>query len=64
MPDLSDTIDEVATGPAEASGDNTRVRAQPLQDLIAADKYQKAQAASTAPPFGIRLTKLVPPGGA
>lgn len=63
MADLSDTIESVASGPAEVSGDNTRVRQQSVQDVIAADKYlADKEASSSGVPFGMRFAKCQPWG--
>lgn len=50
MPDLTDTIEEVAAGPASASGPAGSMSAQSLPGLIQADQYLagKRAAASAA----------------
>jgi hypothetical protein len=35
----------------------------PPKDLIEADRYLAAKAASAKPHFGLRMTKCIPPGG-
>lgn len=62
--DLTDTIAQAAADPAEAQGDEGRVRAHSLRDLIAADRHLAAKAAlagGTANP-GIRIGRITPPG--
>jgi len=62
MPDLTDTIEEVAAGPAAASNDNGSVSEHRLSELIDADKYLKAnEAAANNTNRGIRFSKLCPP---
>jgi hypothetical protein len=60
--DLSDRIDEVAAGPAEVDADGVKVVAQPLPDLIQADKYRRGADAASGKARGLRFTKLTPPG--
>jgi hypothetical protein len=60
--DLGPQIDSTAGGPAEAEADGQRVKAQPLKDLIEADRYRKASAAAALPRRGISFTKLQMPG--
>lgn len=60
--DLEDTIEEVAAGPAEARDQNGSFRAQPLKDLVEADKYLAAKRAAASSGLGIRFGKLRPPG--
>ena len=65
MPDdISDRIDEVAAGPKKASGDLGMVEEQSLEDLIAADKYRAAKAATSGTSPRLLINRIVPPGGA
>jgi len=57
LPD--DTLSDAAVAPAEAEQDGTRVKQQPLKDLIAADKYAREQ---TKTGLGIGYRRAVPPG--
>ena len=60
---LNSDIASAAAGPAEVSGDAGSVRQQPLQDLVAADRYlSQAAGAKAGKAFGLRITKLIPPG--
>ncbi len=69
MAEISDTIQSTAIdGIAEVAVDGLDVKAQPIPDLIAADQYQKAQAAvasgGSAWNHGVlRTRRLSPPGG-
>ena len=62
MPDLDDTIETIAEGPAEVSGDAGTVKQQPLPDVIAADEYLSGKTAAANRRRGLRFTKLIPPG--
>ena len=63
MADLSDQIEENASGPASASGDIGSMQQHSLPDQIAADRFLKSQAAVADNPLrGLRFNKLIPPG--
>jgi len=62
MPDLSDRIEEIAFGPAEAESDGQKVKQLPVADAIAADKYLAAKESAAKRHGGIRITKLRMPG--
>lgn len=60
---ITDQITQLATdGIAESEGDGHRVKAQPIPDLIEADKYVAAKNAAAQKTFGLRFVRLVPPG--
>ena len=59
---LEDKINDVANGPAKASGDAGSVEQQNLKDLVEADKYLANKSASRGRGLGIKRVKLVPPG--
>ena len=61
---LDTKIRENAAGPKRASGDSGSVEQHPLNDQIAADRYLASKKATRSKGLGIRLSKLVPPGGA
>ena len=63
VPDLSDTIEDLAGKPSFVGSDGLQITERSLRELIEADKYLKAISARDKPRRGIRLTKLVPPGG-
>ncbi len=60
--DLTDTIAATAAQPAMVETDGLKVQAVSIDELIAADKYLKAQVSGTNKQRGLRFTKLVPPG--
>lgn len=62
MPDLSETIEELAALPEESVVDGQKVKERPLADVIAADEYLAAREAAATPTRGIGFTKLNPPG--
>lgn len=72
MPDITDTIEQIAEdGVQAATVDGQSTTAVPIPDLIAADKYLKAQeAAAGANPNGgvkspwnrLRPARLISPG--
>ena len=57
-------IRENASGPKRASGDSGSIEQHALADQIAADRYLASKQATRSKGQGIRLAKLVPPGGA
>ncbi|TXH09522.1 MAG: hypothetical protein E6R04_07920 [Spirochaetes bacterium] len=60
--DLTDAIVEAAQSPQSASGEAGSVTARSISELIEADKYAKAQAATTGRRRGLIINKLRPPG--
>jgi len=63
MSDLTAAIEDAAAKPRSVAIDGLSVQQQSVAEVIAADRYLKAQAAAARPHFGLRFTKLVPPGG-
>ena len=61
---LDNQLRENASGPKRASGDSGSIEQHPLADQIAADRYLASKKAAKSGGLGIRLSKLVPPGGA
>ena len=61
---LDTQIRDNAAGPKRATGDSGSVEQHPLNDQIAADRYLSSKQAARSKGLGIRLAKLVPPGGA
>ena len=59
---LTNTIEENATGPKKASGDAGSVEQHPLKDQIDADKYLAAKKAAQSKGLGIKLAKISPGG--
>ena len=65
MTDENDkTIEKNAKNPRRASGDSGSIEQHALADQIAADRYLASKQAARSKGLGIRLAKLVPPGGA
>jgi hypothetical protein len=62
--DTDNQIRDNAAGPKKASGDSGSIEQHALQDQIAADRYLASKQAARSKGLGIRLSKLVPPGGA
>lgn len=60
--DLTTQIATAGAGPRRVSTDHLDAEAQPLEDLIDADRYLKAGAASSKPGRGMRFTKFTTPG--
>ncbi len=61
--DLEQTIRENASGPAKASGDAGSVEQHSLTEQIEADRYLASKRAANKG-LGVRMVKVVPPGGA
>lgn len=63
---MADTPDEaaleVALGPKQVSTDGTSVTAQSVDEIKKAKDMLAADGAAGQPHFGVRFTKLVPPG--
>ena len=60
---IQERIEEDATLGIESVSDETgQVTKTPLKDLIEADRYLAAKQAGGKKHFGLRMTKLVPPG--
>lgn len=60
--DLSDVIVENAQGPQFAQNEMGSMRAQPLPDVVEADRYLAGKTAIKSRSRGILLTPLRPPG--
>jgi hypothetical protein len=60
--DINDAIAENATGPKSVTVDGNNVNQHSLADQIAARNAVAANTASSSAKFGLRFTKLVPPG--
>jgi len=60
--ELDQSIQDNATGPAEASVDGQLVKQHSLPDQIAADKYLESKKASRSAGLGIKLAKISPSG--
>lgn len=60
---VQDAIKENAQGPKRAQGDAGSVEQHDLKDQIEADRYLSSKEAARKG-LGVRMTKVVPPGGA
>lgn len=61
---VEEAIESVATGMVSSSSENGRsVQRVPLRDLIEADKYLAQKNRVAQAHFGLRFTKIIPPGG-
>ena len=60
--DIDALIDTVAEGPSSATVDGRSATAQKLSDLKDIRNDRAAQEASGKGHFGLRFTRLVPPG--
>ena len=65
MPDsIEERIEERATeGISSASDETGSVKHDSIDDLIKAGQYVAGKKAAKKPHFGLRRTKLIPPGG-
>ncbi len=59
---VSEAIEENAKGPKRVTVGTETVEQHPIQDQIAADDHATRKAAAARKHFGLRFTKLVPPG--
>ena len=57
---IQDRIEETAAGASEVIVDGQKTIAQPIPDLIAADKHVAAQTAASSSALPIRVGKLRP----
>lgn len=65
MPDIDDVAEAIASnaaGPKKVQVGNQSVEQHPIADQIKAADFLAARGAAARPHFGLRLTKLVPPG--
>ena len=62
--DLSAEIASNASKPASMSADGISATSKSLPDQIAADQYLASKRAARRPPWGMRIGKIISPGGA
>jgi len=55
-------IEEKSKGPARVTTDEGSVRERTIDELIKADKYNKAQEIGDAPLHGLRISRCKPGG--
>lgn len=60
----AEAIEQAALGPKSVTTkDGTNVTARDMDELIKADNHVAGKTAASKPHFGLRMTKLIPPGG-
>jgi hypothetical protein len=59
---VEEAIDRNAKGPASVTVGGQTVTQKSIDELIKADQYLAAKNAASQPHFGLRFTKLIPPG--
>lgn len=61
---IEEAIESVAVGMAKRVKEGDREQENmPIKDLIEADRYLAGKRAASKSHFGLRMTKLIPPGG-
>lgn len=60
--DLTNTIQDNASGPRRAAGDSGSVEQHGLNDQIDADRYLESKKATRKKGLGVKFVKLTPPG--
>jgi len=61
---IEKSIEENALGPKSVESDGQKVEQHSIADLIEADRYLNSKKAMKKKGLGIKISKLVPPGGA
>ena len=59
---IEDAIEQNALGPASVTVAGQTVVQKDIDQQIKADQYLAAKIAAARPRFGLRFTKIVPPG--
>jgi hypothetical protein len=59
---IADAIEQTAKGPKRVQVSNQSVEQQSIDEQIQADQYLAAKQAAAKPHFGLRFTKIIPPG--
>ncbi len=59
---VEDAIEQNALGPKRVQVGNSSVEQQSVDDQIKAANFLAGQTAAAKPHFGLRFTKLIPPG--
>jgi hypothetical protein len=60
--EVSNKLAEAAVGPRRVRTDAGEVEAHDLDQMIEADKYLAAKAATASKSRGLRFNKIIPPG--
>lgn len=61
--DVTQAVLDAAVAPRKATGDSGSVEQHSIPDLIAADKYARANDTSVNPIKKLRMVQIVSPGG-
>ncbi len=61
---IEKAIEENVLAPKSVDSDGTKVEQHSVADLIEADRYLNSKKAIKQKGLGIKISKLVPPGGA
>ena len=59
---IEEAIEQNALGPASVTVGGQTVVQKDVEQQIKADEYLAAKQAATKPHFGLRFTKIIPPG--
>ena len=59
---IEDAIEQNALGPASVTVAGQTVVQKDIEQQIKADEYLAAKQAAAKPHFGLRFTKIIPPG--
>ena len=59
---IAEAIEQNALGPASVTVAGQTVVQKDIEQQIKADEYLAAKQAAAKPHFGLRLTKIIPPG--
>ena len=59
---IEEAIEQNARGPASVTVGGQTVVQKDIEQQIKADEYLAAKQAATKPHFGLRFTKIIPPG--
>jgi len=59
---VTEHIEETALSPKSVTVDGKNVQSHEISELIEAAKFGAAQTAATKAHFGLRFSKIVPPG--
>jgi len=59
---VSEAVEQSALGPKRVQVRGDSVEQHSIEDLIKAARYLSGETAATKTTFGLRFTKLVPPG--
>jgi len=61
--DINEAIEQALTQPASVTENGRSITERPIKDLQDARDREAGNRAAAKPHFGLRITKLIPPGG-